>query len=590
MPAQSRFLLLLAALLYTTILPAHDAPAPGYSALPYSAPTPGNYALPVMGQAADGAVLDSRGHPARLHELYDGRLILLSFIYATCDDANGCPLATHVLRQIRAKLKQQPELAKHLRLLTLSFNPRHDTSAVMAQYAQGFRAPGVDWRFLTTASEAEIQPILRDYGQAVEREVDETGKSTRKYSHLLRVFLIDTRKQIRNVYTISVLHPDLVLADVKTLLVENDARPAPKPPANLDADLWKLTRQKIPGLPRLPVPADNPLTREKIALGRRLFFDRRLSLNGSMSCAMCHVPEQGFTSQEQITAVGIEGRSVRRNSPTIYNVAYFTRLFHDGRESSLENQAWGPLLARNEMGNPSIGFVVDRLKTLPDYRGRFEQAFRRGASMETVGQALASYERALLSGDSDFDRWLFGRQEEALTPAAKQGYALFTGKAGCGQCHRIEKDHALFTDQQLHNTGLGYRDSMKKESPRQPVQVAPGVVYEMNAADIAKVGETRPGDLGLYEITQKPEDRWKYKTPSLRNIALTAPYMHSGSLGSLREVVEFYNRGGEPNENLDPSIRPLGLDVAEIDALVEFLRSLTGNNVEQLTAASRASD
>jgi len=591
--------------------------APGYAPLPYAAPVPGSYVLPAMGIAADGDVLNSHGNALRLHDLYDDKISVLSFIYATCSDVNGCPLATAVFHKLKNKLKTEPEVANKLRLLTLSFDPAHDTPAIMGGYGQAFQGPGVDWQFLTTRSESEIQPILSAYGQTAEKEHDEKGVFTGRYSHLLRVFLIDREKRIRNTYTVSVLHPDTLIADVKTLLLESNQSPPPASSTNAPqaqplragddktgyadpgyrthslalagrtgraADLLAIAQQPPLGLPGVPIPADNPLTADKIALGRKLFYDRRLSLNNTFSCAMCHIPEQGFTSQEQATAIGIEGRTVRRNAPTIYNAAYLERLFHDGRESTLENQVWGPFLAANEMGNPSVGFVVDKLKSLPDYRGLFEQAFRRGPGMESIGQALASYERTLVSAHSPYDRWRYGHAEQALSPAARQGFALFTGKAGCSACHAVGEQAALFTDNRLHNTGLGYRDSMLKPSATQRVQLAPGVAVEMDAALIKQVGEPRPADLGLYEITQSPGDRWKYRTPSLRNVALTAPYMHNGALGSLREVVEFYNRGGVPNEGLDPLIRPLNLTSAELDALVEFLKSLTGDNVETLVS------
>lgn len=591
-----------------------DALAPGYRRLPFSAPEPGSYKLPVLGSAADGAVLDSDGQPVRLNALYDGRIVLLGFIYSTCDDVNGCPLATAVFQKLRNALKSEPELAGRLRLLTLSFNPEHDTPEAMRRYGEGFRDGGVDWHFLTTRSEAELQPILEAYGQSVQKEYDGGGRFTGKFSHLLRVFLIDGQKRIRNVYTVSVLHPDLVLADVKTLLRETAApvageRQAASPPlragddktgyaspayethalaldarSGRSADLFQRAQRPVLGLPKLPVPADNPLNPARIALGRKLFYDRRLSLNQTFSCAMCHIPEQGFTSQEQSTAIGIEGRTVRRNAPTLYNVAYLTKLFHDGRESSLENQVWGPFLAANEMGNPSVGFVVDRLKSLPDYRGLFEQAFGRGPGMETVGQALASYERVLVSGGSPFDRWRYGHESGVLSDAARQGFELFAGKAGCAACHTVGDRYALFTDDALHNTGVGYRASMNQSPAGQRVQVAPGVSFEVDAKTFAQVAEPVPGDLGRYEITQNPADRWKYRTPTLRNVALTAPYMHNGAFSSLREVVEFYNRGGEPNENLDPLIRPLGLSVQEIDALVEFLASLTGGDNQILVS------
>ncbi|WP_333688910.1 cytochrome c peroxidase [Methylococcus capsulatus] len=586
--------------------------APGYRNLPFSAPEPGSYELPVLGTAADGVVLDSDGRPLRLHALYDGRIVLFGFIYSTCDDVNGCPLATVVFQKLRNALKSEPEPAGRLRLLTLSFDPEHDTPEAMRRYGEGFRDGGVDWHFLTTRSEAELQPILEAYGQSVQKEYDAAGRSTGKYSHLLRVFLIDGQKRIRNVYTVSVLHPDLVLADVKTLLQEvpvpvggqaaspplraGDDKTGYASPAYethalaLDArrgrpaDLFQRAQRPVLGLPKLPVPADDPLTPAKIALGRKLFYDRRLSLNQTFSCAMCHIPEQGFTSQEQATATGIEGRTVRRNAPTLYNVAYLTKLFHDGRESSLENQVWGPFLAANEMGNPSVGFVLDRIESLPDYRGLFEQAFGRGPGMETVGQALACYERVLVSGDSPFDRWRYGHESGALSEAARKGFELFTGKAGCAACHTVGDRYALFTDDALHNTGVGYRASMDKTPAARRVQLAPGVSFEVDAKTFAQVAEPVPGDLGRYEITQNPADRWKYRTPTLRNVALTAPYMHNGVFASLREVVEFYNRGGEPNENLDPLIRPLGLSAQEVDALVEFLSSLTGGDNQTLVS------
>jgi len=339
------------------------------------------------------------------------------------------------------------------------------------------------------------------------------------------------------------------------------------------------------GLPAVPVPDDNSVTPAKLQLGRKLFFDRRLSLNGTMSCAMCHVPEQGFANNELTLAVGLEGRSVRRNAPTIYNVAYFERLFHDGREDRLEQQVWLPLLAHNEMANPSPGEVIRKLGDLSDYVGLFEAAFDgRKASMETVGAAIATYERALVSGGSAFDRWHYGGQKDALSAGAQRGFNVFTGKGQCSSCHLIGKTSALFTDNGLHNTGVGWYAAMAPEANYQRVQLAPGVFKMVNTDIIAKVSEPVEGDIGLYEITLNPADRWRYKTPSLRNIALTAPYMHNGSLQTLADVVEYYDRGGHPNEGQDPRIRPLGLTELEKQDLVEFLQSLTGDNTRELVA------
>jgi cytochrome c peroxidase len=300
---------------------------------------------------------------------------------------------------------------------------------------------------------------------------------------------------------------------------------------------------------------------------------------------MCHIPEQGFTNNELATAVGIEGRTVRRNAPSVYNVAYPERLFHDGRETRLEHQVWAPLLAHNEMGNPSIGSVLERIAGLRDYDGLFEAAFReRGLALETLGMALASYQRTLVSGDSPFDRWHYGGDPSAVSESARRGFGLFTGKAACSVCHPLGADHALFSDGAFHNTGVGYATSMGATSRVQRVQVAPGRYLEVDRAIVDRVSETPPSDLGLYEITQDPADRWRYRTPTLRNVALTAPYMHDGSLATLRDVVAFYDRGGVPNEVLDPLIRPLGLGAAEIDDLVAFLESLTGSDVDTLVA------
>lgn len=342
------------------------------------------------------------------------------------------------------------------------------------------------------------------------------------------------------------------------------------------------------GLPAIAVPRDNPLTKARIDLGRKLFMDRRLSPNDTMSCGMCHVPEQAFTSNELGGAVGLEGRSVRRNSPAIYNVAYFSRLFHDGREFSLENQIWGPLLARNEMGNPSPGSVIEKIRSLRDYDGLFETAFAgRGPEMQTIGEAIAGYERTMVSGNSRFDRWHYGGQRDALNEREQSGFELFSGKAGCAVCHTVGERHALFSDEKFHNTGIGYERSMARTDSYR-VEIAPGVYAQISAAAVRSVSEPAQNDVGRYEITLDPKDRWAYKTPSLRNVALTAPYMHDGSFGSLEDIVEFYDRGGVDNPEKSPLIRPLKLDTAEKGALVSFLKTLTGDNIDTLAADARA--
>lgn len=329
------------------------------------------------------------------------------------------------------------------------------------------------------------------------------------------------------------------------------------------------------GLPAVPFPPHNPPTAGKVELGRKLFFDRRISFNGTMSCAMCHVPEQGFTSNELRTPVGNEGATVRRNAPGLMNVAYHPRLFHDGRDGALETQVWGPLLAPDEMANPSLGHVLDRLRDLPDYAGLFEAAFAgRGASADTVGAALASYQRTLVAGDSPFDRYRYAGEDNALSAEEKAGLAIFTGKGRCAACHLIGERDALLSDFRYHNTGIGWLRSQERAGIE--VELAPGVRAHMSAAVVRSIGAAPRSDLGRFEITLDPRERWAYKTPMLRNVAATAPYMHDGSLPTLEAVVEYYDRGGAGAPGQSPLIAPLHLSVAEKAALVAFLKALSG--------------
>ena len=568
----------------------HDAPAqvlaPGYRVLEYDAPEPGTYQLPPLGRAGSGLVLDEAGRERPLDEFLGDKFVVLSFIFTSCNDVNGCPLATFVLGQLQQRLDADMRLKDQVRMVSLSFDPDFDTPQVMVEYGRKFSRNDYDWRFLTTASAERLQPLLRGFNQSVQKEYDEAGEYTGNISHILRVFLLDKASRVRNIYSVSFLHADTVINDIITLAMESrDDGFGAAPQAAAGAGESAAGEGALSGLPALEVPENNPLTQDKVLLGRQLFFDRRLSHNNTLSCAMCHIPEQGFTSQELSVAIGIEGRTLRRNAPTLYNVGFARVLFHDARENLLEQQVWTPLLARNEMANPSVGFVIDRLKSLPEYRGKFEQAFDgKGPGMETVGMALASYQRTLNSAGSAFDRWYYGGEEDALGEQAAAGFRLFTGKARCVSCHTVNRDYALFTDHGLHNTGIGYLVSMGTPDDKVQVTVAPGTTLTVDRTFVTLAGKPAPNDLGYYEITGDPDDRWKYRTPMLRNVALSAPYMHNGSLRTLREVVEFYNRGGIKNELLDPLVQPLGLSDTEMDAIVAFLNSLTGSNVDELVA------
>ena len=599
--------------------------APGYSNLSYELPAPGSYRLPPLGQAADSMVLDSNGRSRKLYDIFGDKYVLLNFIYSSCQDVNGCPLAAHVSYQIKAEMRNNPMLAEQLQLVSISFDPEKDTPAVMALYGENFKYAGKagDWQFLTTESLQSLRPLLKDYQQDIQREYSLDGQRSDEISHLLRVFLIDPARNIRNIYSVAFLHKDTVINDVLTLLQEagiqeaiavnptgtqaNSEQVARFGPGDnkqgyesqayvtrsidlnrrigRQLDLFKLVKQPVTGLPPLAFSENQALSPEKIQLGRKLFYDRRLSLNDTFSCAMCHIPEQGFTSNELSIAIGVEGRTGRRNTPTLYNVAFASQLFHDARESALEQQIWGPLLAHNEMANPSVGYVINKIRSFSEYDGLFEQAFEgRGVGMETLGAAIAAYERTLISANSAFDRWHYANDAQALTSRQKAGFKLFNGKAGCSACHLVDEAYALFKDGKLHNTGLGYEYSMGTSSATRRIQLAPGVFVNVDRAIIDELSEPAASDLGYYEVSQDPDDRWKYKTPSLRNISLTAPYMHNGRFTSLKDVVEFYNRGGISNETLDPLIHPLGLDDEEIEQLVAFLHSLSGDNVTELVA------
>lgn len=300
------------------------------------------------------------------------------------------------------------------------------------------------------------------------------------------------------------------------------------------------------GLPPVPIPADNPPTAETIALGRRLFYDRRLSGDDTLSCASCHNPQLEFTDGRRV-AQGVHNQMGSRNTPTILNAAYNSLQFWDGRAASLEEQSGGPIANPLEMAQPHEAFV-GKLRKDASYKRDFETAF--GPGPVTIGkaeQALASFERTAVSGNSAFDRYQFGGDKTAMSPAAIRGLEIFTDKArgNCSTCHTIEKTYALFTDNKFHNLGVG-----------------------LNA-------EGELTDLGRYTQTKVDSDRGAFRTPTLRNISKTGPYMHDGSKKTLREVVDFYKGGGSSNPQLDKEIKELHLTGAERDDLVEFLEALT---------------
>lgn len=302
------------------------------------------------------------------------------------------------------------------------------------------------------------------------------------------------------------------------------------------------------GLPAVPIPKDNPPTAETIALGRRLFYDKRLSNDNSLACANCHNPQFDFTDGLKLSK-GVEGRLGVRNAPTILNVAYQPLQFWDGRAMSLEQQAASPIADPVEMNQPHKIFL-SKLAGDPVYTEMFRKAF--GSDEVTLGRvekALASFERTVLSGNSPFDRYQYGGDKKALSPSQVRGLALFINpqKGNCAACHLVGPQYALFTDGKFHNIGEGVEDDGNFD------------------------------DVGRYHETKVDADKGAFKTPTLRNVANTAPYMHDGSLLTLRQVVDFYAGGGNSNPYLDKEIKTIHLSGQERVDLVEFLKSLSGD-------------
>ena len=549
--------------------------APGYRALSYPAPQVGSYSLPSISDAFDAPYLSSLGLEGTLHDLMDGKVTILSFIYTKCEDVNGCPLAAFVMSQIQKQVKQ----TESVQFISYSFDIKNDTPKVLENYAQSFRNDGAKWDFLTAPNSERLENLLKQYNQTVQISDGQI------YSHMLRVFLIDSKKRIRNIYSTAFLHADTITNDIETLLKEEDtALSGPAGRAPMLVEKVPLAGKNSPanGLPnKQPYSSEKSLA-ELEELGRQLFFDRKLSHNGTLSCGMCHIPQQGFTSNQLATAVGIEGRTVKRNTPTLLNVSYLSSLFHDSRESKLEQQIWSPLLAHNEMGNPSIDFVVKSIEANLNYKIAFRKIFEEGITMRTIGEALAAYQHTLVAADSRADRYLYSGEENALSKSEKNGYELFIGKGRCSACHLIQSDSALFTDELAHNTGVGYQKAMTNNDSFFTAKIAQDIDVSYDVDYVSPSAEPPPSDLGKYEITEVPSDRWKFRTPTLRNVELTAPYMHDGSFQTLGDVVGFYNQGGFNNPLLDSLIKPLSLSETEEEELVSFLRSLTGRHVNSI--------
>jgi cytochrome c peroxidase len=321
---------------------------------------------------------------------------------------------------------------------------------------------------------------------------------------------------------------------------ENPLKPLPAAPLGTEIDLAALP---------------DPPTPERVRLGRWLFYDTRLSADGTVACATCHRPEHAFSEPTPVST-GIRGQRGTRKAPPVINLAgvLFPRFFWDGRAASLEEQALGPIANPIEMGG-SHPAMVATLSAIEGYAPYFREAFGTAEiTKERVAKAIADYERTRMSGNSPWDRWRQNRDDSAVSDQVKLGHELFFDKANCNQCHLNNN----FTDNQFHNLGVGWDPASKTFR-----------------------------DWGRWEFSKdKVEqqfgeaDRGAFKTPTLREVTKRGPYMHDGSMATLREVVEFYNKGGEKNPWLDPKMQPLKLTESEIDAIVAFLNALEGEGYQ----------
>jgi cytochrome c peroxidase len=322
------------------------------------------------------------------------------------------------------------------------------------------------------------------------------------------------------------------------------------------------------GLPTLVIPTDNLQSTEKIWLGAQLFNDPQFSKNGKISCASCHLKDLAFTDGKK-TAVGIIGLTGTRNAPTVANAAFFETLFVDGRASSLEDQALQPMLNSIEHGLKNKQELLAILLKNQHYKQQIQKIFNvleKEISTDHIAKAIASFERSLISGNSKFDQYYFSQDRTQLSKSAARGLLIFKRKGNCANCHEISWDNALFTDNNFYNIGVGSK-------VLQPIEH--GFVTALKKSQKYSVTTQEKSELGRFNVTRVIKDIGKFKTPTLRNIALTAPYMHNGSLKTLEDVVEYYDKGGDKNLFLDAAIFPLHLTDEEKNDLVEFMKSLT---------------
>jgi cytochrome c peroxidase len=335
------------------------------------------------------------------------------------------------------------------------------------------------------------------------------------------------------------------------------------------------------GLPEVPIPADNPQTDAKVALGDKLFHDQRFSATGEVSCSTCHAREKGFTDNLRVSE-GINKLTGTRNAPTVINAAYMQTQFWDGREPDLEGQSGQPPLNPIEMGLADYEPILKIVRTDPEYVEQFKAVFGKTGddiTIEHVTRAIAAFERTIIAGDSPFDQYRYGGEHDALNKSQLRGLQLFTGKARCVSCHTIEQTQALFTDNRFHNIGVGFKRIAGKET--ETANAFLKSKREGANVDVTVLTMENMSELGRFAVTENATEVGAFKTPTLRNIAVTGPYMHDGSLETLEDVVTFYKNGGRLKETdpltpfLSGGIKPLDLSEQDEADLVAFMKALT---------------
>jgi cytochrome c peroxidase len=336
--------------------------------------------------------------------------------------------------------------------------------------------------------------------------------------------------------------------------------------------------------PALPLGISSPLyalavkqgqepTAQLAALGDKLFDDKRLSVDDTVACKTCHDPAKGFSDHRgnSATSAGVQDKHGQRNAPTVLNAMFQASQFWDGRSPTLEEQAKLPILNPVEMGQKSPEDVVAKVVQLPEYSDAFKSLLGRDPTYDDIAAAIAAFERTQYSGNAPFDRFLAG-DPQAISEQAQRGWALFQGKGRCSACHAFNVVSPLFSDQKFHNIGIAAHVQNFSELARKAL----GILKSGDTKQIDELAlQTSYSELGRFLVTKNPADIGAFKSETLRNIGVTAPYMHDGSLATLFDVIDHYNKGGVPNPFLDGGMQRLALSEAEIEDLVAFLFSLT---------------